>query len=454
MLNDRLYQHAPIFMQNLLCSGYGYLLNRKRYNSAYRALERLVFRRDHLSPEALQDLQCQRVQAIVKHASQHIPYYREQFCRYAIDPAQIQNPDDLSRLPVLDKETLRDHSRLFVADNLSDMSYSTIKTSGTTGTSLIFPMTQQAEQEQWAIWWRYRARFGIDHQTFYAHFYGKSIVPFEQKCPPFWRLNSAGRQLFFSAYHMTEKNMRSYVDALNRYQPPWIQGYPSLLSLLADYMLANQLQLDYQPAVITIGSESLLAHQQQKIEQAFGASCRQHYGMTEAVANISECEYGKLHIDEDFGHIEFVPNRQGSADLLCTGYSNQAFVLLRYHVGDSASLTAEACACGRAGRIVAAIDGRIEDYVVTPDGRQIGRLDHIFKDMQCVRESQIVQESPARVRFNIVKAASYDQLAEQRLLQEARKRLGNELQIEFSYLPSIPRSATGKLRFVVSHLDS
>jgi len=371
-----------------------------------------------------------------------------------IDPQDIRGPDDLTALPILDKQTVQQNLADFHSELKTQMRYSTMHTSGTTGAGLVFPMTLEAEQEQWAVWWRYRARFGLDRNTWYAHFHGKSIVPYERSKPPFWRINQPGRQILFSAYHMSKHNLRYYVDELNRRQPPWIQGYPSLLGLLASFMLDMGCELNYRPKMITVGSENLLPQQKQIIEKAFAAPCRQHYGMAEGVANISECPEGNLHVDEDYAHIEFLPGDSDSHRIIGTSYSNYAFPLLRYDTGDVAELEDpdKRCPCGRMGRLVRSIDGRKEDYVITPDGRRIGRLDHMFKDMVNIKECQIFQECVERVVFRVVCGREYTKKDEKKLLREARTRLGSQIVIDIDYVEAIERTSQGKLRFVVSRI--
>ncbi len=447
-----LYLRFPIFCQNFLCSLYGARLIRRRYSNSYEALEREVFERDRWVPELIKAFTQWRCQAIVKHAASTVPYYRRLFAEMHIDPRDIHGPDDLMALPILDKQTVQRNLADFHSDLKNQMRYSIVHTSGTTGAGLIFPMTLEAEQEQWAVCWRYRARFGLDRNTWYAHFYGKSIVPFEKSKPPFWRVNRPGLQIFFSAYHMSEHNLPYYVEELNRRHPSWIQGYPSLLVLLGSFMLENGFELNYRPKVITVGAENLLPQQKLVIEKAFGISCRQHYGMGEGVANISECPEGNLHVDEDYAHIDFLPVDGDSYRIIGTNYTNYAFPLIRYDVGDLVELEdpEKRCPCRRMGRLVRAIDGRKEDYILTPDGRRIGRLDHIFKDMVNIKECQIFQERVERVVFRVVRGKEYTGKNEKMLLHEARTRIGNQIVIDIDYVEAIERTSQGKLRFVIS----
>jgi phenylacetate-CoA ligase len=315
-------------------------------------------------------------------------------------------------------------------------------------------MSLEGEREQWAACWRYRRRFGIERGMWYAHFFGKSVVPLDRERPPFWTVNRPGRQILFSAYHMMPEYLPSYFDELNRRSPPLIQGYPSLLFQLASWMLSRGVSLGYCPRALMASSESLMPHQRRTIEAAFGMPCRQLYGMTEGAAGIAECEHGRLHVDEDYAHLEFLPLGDRAYKVLGTALTNLAFPLLRYDTGDVVEFdpARSLCSCGRASRVVERIDGRIEDYVVTPEGRKIGRLDHIFKDMVAVRECQIVQETAARLVFHLVRGPNYTHADETALLAEARRRLGSSIGIEIVYRETLPRTPRGKLRFVVSKI--
>ncbi|MFG0332566.1 MAG: phenylacetate--CoA ligase family protein, partial [Maioricimonas sp. JB049] len=114
----------------------------------------------------------------------------------------------------------------------------------------------------------------------------------------------------------------------------------------------------------------------------------------------------------------------------------------------------EACCCGRPGRLVEYIDGRQEDCVITRSGCRLGRLDHIFKDCVRVREAQIRQEEPGHVTIWLVTAEGYQQADEEALKREIIKRVGDDLTFEIVHVDSIPRTRSGKLRFVVSDLTA
>lgn len=276
-------------------------------------------------------------------------------------------------------------------------------------------------------------------------------MPLSQTIPPYWRWNRPGRQLLFSGYHLSSSTASEYAKALCDSQITWIHGYPSMITLLATFAIEQRLRLP-MIKVVTTGAESLLPSQKSIIEEAFGAPARQHYGQAEGVANISECSQGKMHVDEDYAGVEFVPIEGNSCSfrVIGTNWHNQAFPLIRYDTGDVVEIESNtACTCGRFGRVVRAIDGRVEDYIVLQNGAKIGRLDHVFKDMLNVREAQIVQRREGEIIVRVVPGRHYTPLDEKVLMGELEKRLGDDGKISIQYVDSITRTRSGKLRLVI-----
>ena len=183
------------------------------------------------------------------------------------------------------------------------------------------------------------------------------MVPTRAESAPFWRYNYPGRQLMFSTYHLNKRNLPLYAAELRRSKPRWLHGYPSLLALVAAFLVETGTDLGYEIKWVTIGAESLLPHQAEIIRRGFGCRPVQHYGLTEAVANISECPLGSLHVDEDSAAVEFVPSTdRAGTRIIGTNFSHSAFPLLRYDTQDDATLGVASCSCGRPGRVIHEIE--------------------------------------------------------------------------------------------------
>jgi phenylacetate-CoA ligase len=98
------------------------------------------------------------------------------------------------------------------------------------------------------------------------------------------------------------------------------------------------------------------------------------------------------------------------------------------------------------------VDGRLEDYVLTPDGRWIGRLDHVFKDQIDVAEAQILQETPHAIEVLLVPRQGWNKTSERRLMKEFRARLGDVIDVRLETVSAIPREPNGKFLAVKSRV--
>lgn len=450
---ENIYNKLPVFLQNMAIHAEGWKINRRRYDGAYNSLLKSAQERTFWTEPQLHKWQEQKLKDFFSSICKN-SYWSDQFLKYGIDLVQDSPFEVLSKLPILNKSEVQ-KNRLNIINPVPEETISR-HTSGTTGGGLVFPETHYSEQLQWAIWWRYRNWNNIDKHTWCTYLGGRSIVPIQQDITPYWRVNKPARQVMYSLYHLSEKTARQYLDDIQRRRLPWIHGYPSYISLLANYVIDSQRigQFDFVQS-ITTGAENLLDTQISIIEKAFGVKPKQHYGLAEGVANISMCPEGRLHVDEDFSLVEFDPieGLEGAHRIIGTNWNNTAFPLLRYDTNDVAILTPnQSCACGRAGRIVARIDGRQEDYLVLPNGVKIGRLDHIFKDMINIKEARIVQNSVTNARVEIVKREGYRDEDEKMLLREFVSRVGGDIHLEFAYLDQLPRTKSGKLKFVESNI--
>jgi phenylacetate-CoA ligase len=178
---------------------------------------------------------------------------------------------------------------------------------------------------------------------------------------------------------------------------------------------------------IFTSSESLLSWQRRQIEETLGVPVYDRYGCAEFCVSFTVCPEGRYHLDSEFSIVEIEPLVETAESvqgpLLCTGLMNHAMPFIRYRVGDVATIAKTPCACGHPSLSALAIDGRSEDFVLTRDGVRLGRMDHLFKDMHAVHESQILQDRPGRIKIRIVRTAEYSTADEHQLLHECSKRM-------------------------------
>jgi phenylacetate-CoA ligase len=452
-----LYEALPVFAQNVACTAAGYVRERQRFTQHFWRTLADWDRSLGACDAELRATQALRLASLLDYARCYVPHYSELPPIVRRRDPERAVADTLAEIPPLEKSTYRDAPLEFVSRSLPRLRLIRGQTSGTTGTALRLWYTREALAEEYATVWRMRRRHGVTPDDPHLTFGGRMVVPFRTSEPPFWRRDWSLNQTLFSLYHMSAENLPAYVDAVHASDAAFAQGYPSSLHLIARAMLeaGRPLPKGRLKAVFS-SSETVFASQRRAIEAAFGAPLYDRYGASEFAVSMTGCEAGSLHVDMEYGIVE-VEKQEETADwergpLLVTGFANLATPFIRYRIGDIGTRRKSACPCGRAGDAFESVDGRIEDYVVTPDGRTIGRLDHAFKTLTDIAEAQIVQLAPERLIVYVVPQRSYTEASERSLLRELRARLGDEIGIDVERVPAIARQPNGKLRAVKSLL--
>jgi phenylacetate-CoA ligase len=456
-LSSFIYNHSPIWLQNMACSMRGRQIVATRYDAEFREILAFLNESQFWPLDQLQAYQDEQLASLIKHVYNTVPYYRRVMDERKLVPEDIRTTADLPKLPVLTKDIVRREGDNLRSRGFPEKQVVHMHTSGTTGAGLQFDVSARGIHYQWATWWRHHQRFGMDIGQPYANFSGQLVVPMGQRKPPFWRENRPMRQTYLSLYHMTPENMSHYVEMLESRDFAFYAGYPSGVYLLADYLRSINHKLTRPPKIITTGAESLMPFQVKAFEEWIGAPATEHYGLAEGSANMAHCEERNYHVDMEFCVLEAQPVSQRDDGTVChvigTGLHNYAQPFIRYDTGDMATFSDAPCPCGRQSPIATYIDGRVESYVFTPDGRRIGRLDHCFKDMVNISECQVVQDDISELKIRIVKADSYGPADEKQLLEEFRRHLGESIDLTLEYVDRIPRTKTGKFRAVISNIE-
>jgi phenylacetate-CoA ligase len=286
---------------------------------------------------------------------------------------------------------------------------------------------------------------------------GRLFVASGRRRPPYWIRDYIGNQLLFSVYHLGNERMDAFVEALERYRPEVVTGYPSAMHLLA--RACHDLGSSYRPRRVFSDSETVLDYQRAEVAKVWGCDIVDYYGM-EVGWVVGQCRDGNYHISPLTSVVEVLDEAGDSVrpgevgEIVVTDLTNPLMPLIRYRTGDLGAWASKPCECGWNTPALSFIEGRLDDVVVLPDGRKIGRLDHIFKFSQGIKEAQIVQEKPDYFFISVVPEDGYSDAVEEGIVREARARLGNGVTVEVRRVESIPRTARGKFRSVISLVEN
>jgi phenylacetate-CoA ligase len=444
----------PWSIKQTLKAAYGAIPPRFRLGRAFWETYDFLERSQWWDCSKLKEYQMRELRRLLAHSYEQVPYYRRVFDEHGLKPNRIQSPADFQRVPCLRKEQVKKEPQAFLTRNRRIDRLATRDTSGTSGEPLQFPVDRDELEREWAFvchqWSRVGYRPG-DARVDIRGQYVRGERPYE------W--DPAQRVLRLAPVVRDESVARLYLDLIRTYQPKFLCGYPSAVTHFASRIRQYGLHVEFQLTAVLFVSETLYAWQRTLVENVFGCRSYNFYGLAEHVAIAGECEASRaLHCVPQYGITEVDPQ---TGEIIGTGFLNHAHPFIRYKTNDIASV-ADGCGCEQCGRpyfpILAEIEGRLQDFVVTPDGVSINScmLEYPFDASRTIACVQIVQEAIDRVT---IRAAPIDtsnvplfatELARAR--KDLQRILGNEMKISSETMSAEEYAGSGKLRFIVSHL--
>lgn len=417
--------------------------------------------------ERVQQLQSVRLQKLISHAYEHVPYYRQSLDAGGLSPGDIRCTDDIRRLPVLTKNRIRENLQSLIADSTPLRHLRPMATSGSTGQPLAFFSTRQ-DQFTYGMARTFRAVSwaGLGIADRYAlvgrprHYRRKTDQLLHE-------LSLAVRRLtVIDSGTLSEETLPRIATNLAVGNYRGIGGSPPILRLVADHILRYDLPRPSPDAVIT-GAEQLLDHERALLTEVFGTNPFSKYSSFEVYEIASECPaHSGMHIQAEDVIVEIVnedgstapPGRTGRG--LVTNLHNYAMPFIRYELGDLAAIYPTPCECGRTHHRLIGMVGRMSELIVTPSGRRVFGADlglETFGPLG-VRQFRVEQDRTGDVAALIEWHSSVS--TETRAQGEARIRstleaaIGEGVPVAVRTVDHLEPHASGKHLVVTSDLAS
>ncbi len=391
---------------------------------------------------------------LIQHAYETVPYYREILDARKLRPEDIRGVGDLSALPTLTKEIIRDRGADLLSTTYRPDEIHRSNTGGTTGVLMDFyrdnPSLIRKEGallcfEMWAGWSIGRP-LGIVWN-----------VGMDMGGTPTWRSrlkNRLYRRTFLlDAYQLDPGIAKGLVETLHRNRPVMLRGFTNPLYGLAS--LAEEAGLEMPPlaGVVSTG-EMLYPHQRSLMEKVYACPVYDSYRSRELGPVAQECDrHDGFHINEHGMIIETEahPETPDVDELICTDLYNYGMPFIRYRTGDVGTIRTDPCTCGRGTARLDELGGRLADVFVTRDGRTIqpGSLlvVLILTIPDEIGQIQVIQEDYERFVINVTKKPPLTEATRAHHETKLRELFGEGTSVDHREVDEIPREPSGKLIF-------
>ncbi len=411
-----------------------------------------------LAPDDLRELQVRKLRRLLKHAWDHVPYYRRQLAELNFKPSDVTALDVLHRLPLLTKSIIKSHRSELRWPNVPG-GLQTYNTGGSTGEPLIFEFDLQRQAYDQAARLRAHRWFDVDVGDKQLYVWGSPVELGRQDRLKTLR-DRLTNHLLLSAFEMSPERMDAYLDRIERYRPVSLFGYPSSLALLAEHgrRRGRRLSLPALRAAFVTG-ERLYDHQREGIAGYFGVPVADCYGSREGGFIAHECPAGSMHITSENIVLEVLdaagrPAPTGEVGrIVVTHLDALGMPFIRYDTGDMGRLATATCRCGRGLGCMAMVEGRQTDFVVVPDGtiKHALSLIYVLRELEAVRQFQIVQGEHLDLDVHVMAEGGMTSPLRERIEAGLRKQMGPDVAIRIHETDHIEPAASGKYRYVISH---
>lgn len=449
----KLYESLPTHAKRVVCSLPYPLLAGSEYRATLRFCRKIEFATRH----ELTALQEKLLGDLLDFATSEVPAY---FSFRGI-VGRLSPFEALKGFPLLTKQQLVAEWKSYTPRCLPRIAHHVATTGGTSGEQLRFfedDTTYARENAYMHCQW---SRAGYSPHLRKATFRG---VTFHQRHgKSLWQENPIHNELQLSPFHLNETTAATYLDRLVAYAPRFLHGYPSAISVLAEYVNRTGLHASIPPiTAVLLGSEACSSDQRSKIARAFNARVYTWYGHSERTILGGECEFDTaFHHFPNYGVVEIIsPEGRACRDgevgeLVGTGFLNRSMPMIRYRTDDFAKARDYHCRCGRMFNRFSDVEGHrcCEGIVIGRNGTQISSAalnmhNEVFNN---VVRFQYRQSERGRLELLMVPNPFFTESDKQQILLEHKRKLGDEIEIELRFVDEIPLTSSGKQRRIIQN---
>ena len=168
------------------------------------SVQNLINRVQWYSKDEIDKYQLNKLQQLVKYSYENVPYYKDLFDKFQIDPDDIKNFDDFYKIPFLTREIIRKNTNNLKSKTVPEFRFRKMATSGSTGK----PLELFVDEIDYPInaFTYYRAiikRAGCNFFDKSISIIGTIIIPSADK-GEFWNYNKLVRTLHMSLLYLNE----------------------------------------------------------------------------------------------------------------------------------------------------------------------------------------------------------------------------------------------------------
>jgi phenylacetate-CoA ligase len=384
--------------------------------------------------ERIQAYQQRKLRSMIRYCWKYVPYYRARWSSFISGPDEIRTIEDLTRLPILTKDEVREQLEELTSAAPWVRKYPA-RTGGSTGRPVIFRMTNYDEQLSWAQMYLGWSWAGYRPGDPFLAVGGESIgVGLSDKRS---RRDRVMNRWVTSGSNLTLERTRALAQSAHFPHIRMIYGYPNSIRELCEHLATLGVRPPALQGVVCT-AEVMRPEVRKRISEVLGVTrVLDQYGLNDG--GLHACEgpdQDGLHLSFHRGILEILDdqNRQitalkQSGRAIATTLTNLAMPFVRYETGDTVHWhSREPAASGVRVPRIGPVEGRTGDVIYLPSGRSIPMpgLTLVMRWLDGLRSYQFIQTDPRSVTVRLDRDAGFAH-SEAEVVAFLRQRIADDI---------------------------
>ena len=441
------YLNLPNSIKTFLGELYGSIPLEIRFGSNYKEHKKILNHFEHSDKQFQLDYMFNKTYETLFFAYENIPYYTKIFDLHGFRIKDFKSLSDIKKVPFLTKEIISNEIDSLYTDKVDKLI--AMHTGGSTFTPTTFYVPLNTSRAKEKAYTQYI--FGqIGYRNRDKTLVLRDADTSDKKHEKYWAYENVSHYLKLSANHINVKYIVKMIDAIKKFKPKYIYGYPSSISFFIN--ASKKVGINQITGIkgVILSSEIVFPEEIDKFKKFFGCHILSHYGHTERTSVGFRIDHQPYSFLNSYGLTRIIED-----EIVTTSFDNFVMPLINYKTKDFVKGNSTFIEKSDVVQYVEDIEGRMQEYLVTKNGTlrsvmSIG-IGH-FDGYKYIEAAQYYQDKPGHLTIHL-QSKYPEQVDTLKIIRDLEDFVKHEISFDVKFIDNIKKTPRGKWKSCIQKLN-
>lgn len=441
------YYAMPQSLKTFLGGLYGSMPLSVRFGKCYDQHLKILREFEGYDDQQQLDFVFNKTQETLVFAEQNIPFYRKRFQQYGVSSGSFKDLSDLAKFPSISKQEIIANIDDLYTDRFEKPAEYFTGGSTSEPTKFYLPFSTSRGKEKAYVNYMF-SHMGYRYRDRTVLLKGRETA--DPAKDIFWDYEPVDNYLCISSNYLQKRYIETILAEVKRFRPGFFFGYSSAV---CDFIKACiNVGIDSLAGIRSVFLVSEVLHDEQlkMIQEFFGCDVLLQYGHSERCSFAYTINKKRYHFYNSYGL-----TRSVDSEIVVSSFDNFVMPFINFKTNDYLAGEVVCFDQSDVARSADDIEGRIQEYLVTKDGRLISIVvmgaGH-FSNLLDVEAIQYQQDIPGKARL-LVQAKPGVNIDKKSLEDELLLHTNDALDFTVEVVDVIEKSSRGKRVLCKQKLD-